>query len=586
MALPYSSRISEIYTLTAGQVGPFTPSPAWPLYNAADLLVLRRRAGVTSELVLNTDYSVSGAGTESTGFSLTLLAGAQEGDKLLIVGARDVARTTTYTSERGTTPTFLNLDINIVYAQLQEMQREVERSFKTDRFDPDSFDFGARRLTNIGAAVDTGDAVNLGQIQTALDTATAAATASATATAVAAAGTATAAQVGAAAERTAAEAARDATEVDAATAVAAASSAQAAAAALPPIAADSMLVDNAAGTARETKTFAEVAQLLGVAAQRNRWINPACTVSQENGSSPGTTDGYYPIDQLSVHRVTSAGVVTSQIVSVVTPGGSRNRVRLTITTADASLAAGEYLFARHRVEGLRVADFLWGTPGAKQVLLRFLFKGPAGTYAIRVCNAAANRSYVALFSPAAANTDEIIEIVIPGDASGVWADDSSTGLEVSIVFACGSTFQGATGWQAGNILGTSAVSNGMATGAAVFELGDFGLYLDADATGKFPNWEVPEFATELRACQRYFQFARGANQDNGAAAATKQYSSPVNFGVSMRAAPAVAFTAITSTLVSTRAAINVTVHGLTYRTTASGGTAMLDEATLTLDARL
>lgn len=51
-----------------------------------------------------------------------------------------------------------------------------------------------------------------------------------------------------------------------AAAEAAADRAEAAAAALPAIAANRMLVDNAAGTARETKTFAEVRTLLGVVA--------------------------------------------------------------------------------------------------------------------------------------------------------------------------------------------------------------------------------------------------------------------------------------------------------------------------------
>jgi len=184
MALPFSLRISPIYTLTAGQVGPFTQD--WPLYAAADLQVLRLRAGVEAELVLDADYSVTGAGSTSTGFSVLLLVAAEEGDKIVLVGARDVARITTYTAERSVTPTFLNLDQNMTFAQLQEMQREVERAFKTSRFDPDAFDMEGLRLTNVGNAVDPTDAVNLGQIQDVLD----AATAGATATAVAAAASA------------------------------------------------------------------------------------------------------------------------------------------------------------------------------------------------------------------------------------------------------------------------------------------------------------------------------------------------------------------------------------------------------------
>lgn len=246
-------------------------------------------------------------------------------------------------------------------------------------------------------------------------------------------------------------------------------------------------------------------EALAAGARRNRWINGACQISQRNGNSSGTSDGYYPIDRLRVRFVTSAGVITSQRVQSVTPGGAKDRVRITITTADASLAAGEYLYAHTCLEGQDVVDFRWGSGSAKSAVLRFLFKGPAGTYAVRLSNSASDRSYVALFSPAAANTDEIITISIPGDTSGTWPTDTSIGMDVCVVLACGATFQGAAGWQAGNILGTSAVSNGMATGSAAFELGEIGFYLDPGATGIAPAWELPDPAAELAACMRYWE---------------------------------------------------------------------------------
>ena len=239
--------------------------------------------------------------------------------------------------------------------------------------------------------------------------------------------------------------------------------------------------------------------------RRNRWLNGALQISQQNENAAGTADGYYVADQLSVHRVTSAGTITAQRVQSATPGGAKDRARITITAADTALAAGEYLYVRTRIEGENVADFRYGTGSARQSILRFLFKGPAGTYAVRLTNAAKTRSYVALFTPAAANTDEIIKIAIPGDTSGTWLTDTGIGIEACIVLACGSTFRGATGWQAGDMLGTSAVSNGMGTGAAVFEVGEFGLYLDPNAISAAPAWELPDFAPELAGCLRYFE---------------------------------------------------------------------------------
>jgi len=226
---------------------------------------------------------------------------------------------------------------------------------------------------------------------------------------------------------------------------------------------------------------------------RNLIVNGDMQVSQENADAAGTTNGYYGADQWATYRVTSAGVITTQRVASRTPAGGDYRYRATITTPDATLAAGEFLTITQNLEGSNVAQLLYGTAGAQAGVLRFGFKGPAGTYAARVGNSAANRSFVALFTITApqANTDTAQTIAITGDTSGTWLTaDGVIGITLDIVLAAGSTFQGTTGWQAGLIYGTSAISNGMATGAAVFELFDVGLKLDPDATGVYGAYEV------------------------------------------------------------------------------------------------
>ncbi len=279
-------------------------------------------------------------------------------------------------------------------------------------------------------------------------------------------------------------------------------------------------------------------------ARRNRIVNGALQHSQENGNASATTDIYYLADEFSVRRVTSAGTITAQRVQSVTPAGARDRARITITTADTSLASGEYLLLLTQIEGQSVADLKWGAAGARQAILRFLFKGPSGTYAVCVRNSALNRSYVAHFSPTAANTDEIIEIAIPGDTSGTWLTDNGVGLYVGITLACGATFRGTTGWQSGHYLGTSTVSNGMGTGSAVFEFGEFGLYADPDAIGYSPLWELPDPADELIRCQRFYRVVGGLNAYEacytvGYADTTTQGCIPWTFPVEMRAGPVV-----------------------------------------------
>lgn len=267
---------------------------------------------------------------------------------------------------------------------------------------------------------------------------------------------------------------------------------------------------NASGTLALTSDVTGKATT--VETRRQRIVNGDMRVSQENGTSSGTTNGYYPVDQWAQYRVTSAGTLTVAQVASVTPAGSPNRLRAAVTVADATLAAGEYWTLTQNLEGSNIADFQYGGAAAKASVLRFGFKGPAGTYAARVGNSAANRSFVALFTITApqANTDTVQTISITGDTTGTWLTaDGVIGITLEIVLACGSTFQGTTGWQSGLILGTSAVTNGMATGASVFELFDVGLKLDPDATGVYGQFEVVE-TDAVYSVRRYWRKEQAA----------------------------------------------------------------------------
>lgn len=244
---------------------------------------------------------------------------------------------------------------------------------------------------------------------------------------------------------------------------------------------------------------------VSTAQARSRVCNGAMQISQENGNAASTASGYYPADQWYEAFGTTA-VVSTQRVQAVTPNGSKDRLRFSVTTADASMGAGEFFMILQPIEGSRFADFRYGSVSAKQSILRFGWKSPAGTYSVCLRNGANNRSYIANFTVSAgqANTDTEQTFVIPGDVTGTWLTDNGVGMQLGIVLATGTTFQGAAGWQAGNILGTSATSNGLAATGRVYELFDVGWYLDPQLTGLAPAWVLPDEADELTACQRYW----------------------------------------------------------------------------------
>lgn len=241
---------------------------------------------------------------------------------------------------------------------------------------------------------------------------------------------------------------------------------------------------------------------------RNRIVNPAMQISQENGNTAGNAQGYFAADQW-MYGCAGTVIPMTQRVQSVTLNGSKDRYRITINTADAALAAGDYLESFQPVEGIRVSDFRWGTASAKQAILRFGWRSPAGTYSIALGNGTspATRVYLANFTISAgqANTDTEQVIVIPGDTTGTWATDTSAGMRLQFCIAAGTTFQGVAGWNAGNFLGTAANTNGLATAGAVFELFDVGLYLDPLGTGVPPRWQMPDEAEELQACKRYWE---------------------------------------------------------------------------------
>lgn len=283
---------------------------------------------------------------------------------------------------------------------------------------------------------------------------------------------------------------------------------------------------------------ADVAGLDMVALGGNLIVNGAFQHSQQNGNVASGVDSYYVADEWAVLRTSSPGVTSAQRVQSTTPYGSLDRARISIGVADATISAGEFLCFRHAIEGTKVAHLKWGTAAAKPLLMRFGFKGPAGTYAVSAMNSAANRCYVREFTVGVgqANTDTEQTLIFPGDTSGVWLTNTGVGINVRIALAVGSTYQTtANAWQAGNFMGTASTSNGMGS-SNIFELFDVGAYADIFSLGVFPRYVKPDFERELIRCQRYFQ-THVIYLVSSAYAAGAYHGETLTFPVVMRALP-------------------------------------------------
>lgn len=301
---------------------------------------------------------------------------------------------------------------------------------------------------------------------------------------------------------------------------------------------------------------------------KNYILNGAMMVSQENAAVAGTTSGYYPVDQFTVNFVTSGALSVGQVASL-TPGGSPNRLRITVTSADAAVAAGDLLVAETRLEGQRIADLRSGSASAKTVTLQFGVKGPAGTYGVGFRNGAATRNYAAEFTiaPGEANTDVVKSVTLALDQSGTWANDTSLGIIINFVLMGGTNFQvSPNAWGSATVgITTSNQFNFMGTNGNVFELFDVGLYEGATA----PSFQVPDYPSELLGCQRYYEACPFVAQDQAGTVSGKGRSWPLSFKVSKRATPTTSIINLAQTRCSGTTTSSATSEGMRIVTTNS-----------------
>jgi len=276
---------------------------------------------------------------------------------------------------------------------------------------------------------------------------------------------------------------------------------------------------------------------------RNRHLNPGFQVCQDRavGATVAMSASGYVMDGVAVD-VGGGGVLTCSQVAKASPGGSPYRFRASVTTADASIAAGDLYGLRVLTDGIDVADLQFGTTSARSFVWRGGVNLPAGTYGLAFRNADGTRSYVTTFTVSAgeAGTDKTVTATVPGDTTGTWIKDASgVGIWATITVAGGATYQtAATGaWAAGDHRTTSAQTNAMASTANTIEVFDVGLY----AGSELPTWEYPRLDEETRRCYRHYWAGTGNNVINPtSAAANVSVSTP--FPVTMRAVPAVTVT--------------------------------------------
>jgi hypothetical protein len=236
---------------------------------------------------------------------------------------------------------------------------------------------------------------------------------------------------------------------------------------------------------------------------RNRIINGAMPVSQYYGSTDTavTAAVQYMIDRWRSIEITDGAMSVQQ--STTSTAGFNNSMKFTVTTADASLAAGQLCGFNQFIEGYNTADLGWGTANAATVTLSFWVRSSlTGTFAGAFRNSATDRTYIFTYTINSANTFEYKTITVAGDTSGTWDKTNGAGIDVIFSLGTGTTYQGTAGsWQASAAFNTSGAVSVIGTLNATFYITGVQLEKGSVAT----SFDYRPYGTELALCQRYYE---------------------------------------------------------------------------------
>jgi hypothetical protein len=258
-----------------------------------------------------------------------------------------------------------------------------------------------------------------------------------------------------------------------------------------------------------TDVQAYSANLAGYAATgigfRNRIINGDMRIDQRNNGAAVTINdtSAYTVDRWFGEDVTDGAFTVQRDSSA--PAGFNFSARITVTTADSSLAAGQYAVFTQRIEGFNWADLSWGTAAAQTVTLSFWTRSSlTGTFGGVVQNGAENYSYPFTYTISAADTWEYKTITIVGPTAGTWIGATNArAVILTFSLGSGSTFTGPAGaWVAADDRGgATGQTNVMGTLNATWFVTGVQLEVGTVAT----SFDFRSYGTELALCQRYFE---------------------------------------------------------------------------------
>ena len=291
-------------------------------------------------------------------------------------------------------------------------------------------------------------------------------------------------------------------------------------------------------------------------ANKNFIQNGSFQVWQKATAATAQTDGGYKTADRWFGWVSGGGAYTTErSTGNLADTGHENALKVAVTTADTSIASGDYYAITHRIEAQNLQSLQYGSANAKPVTLSFWVKATKtgiNTLSLTKDDSTAIRM-VKEFTINSSNTWEYKTMTFIPDSSiktaaSAIVNDTGRGFQVNWVLSYGSNFNGtADAWTTSGHYTTSNGVNNMDSTSNTFYLTGVQLEIGEKAT----EFEHEPFETTLAKCQRYFcrtypyGTATGAADTAGSISTSiseaQTYASAGNFNypVPMRAAPTV-----------------------------------------------
>lgn len=259
--------------------------------------------------------------------------------------------------------------------------------------------------------------------------------------------------------------------------------------------------DPTVSTQIASASYANTTQLI-----RNPIINGCLDIWQRGNTVVGVTGPIkiYLADRWAYIATTSTATVTLNRSNNVPTFANSGVIfdfsyEVDITTADATIQAGNYVAIEQAIEG-----YEWKQIAQNPFTLSFwVMSSKTGTHCVAARNSGNDRAYIGLYTINSADTWEYKTITFSASPStGNWNYTTGSGLQLAFVLAVGSTYQTTENiWQTGNFLGTSAQVNVTDNTANFFRFTGVKIESGSAATPLVK----PFFMREMSRCKRYYQ---------------------------------------------------------------------------------